>query len=181
MNKDILRRQILKQRDLLPESKVMEKSAVIIDMFCEKYSYLTTFLLYYPLGKEVSTINLIKKLNALEKHIYLPVVCGDKMEFRKFETFECLKKGRFGIYEPAGKLLDAVPDIMCVPGVVFDEECNRIGYGGGFYDKYLSAGGTFIKSALAYDFQVVDKIETECFDIPVDEIFTDKRVISRRI
>ena len=103
------------------------------------------------------------------------------MEFRKFETFESLNKGRFGIYEPAGKLLDVTPDIMCVPGVVFDEECNRIGYGGGFYDKYLSAGVTFIKSALAYDFQVVDKIETECFDIPVDEIFTDKRVISRWI
>lgn len=181
MNKNILRRQILKQRDLLPESMVIEKSAVIINRFCKKYSYFNTFLLYYPLGKEVSTINLIKKLDAIGKHIYLPVVCEDKMEFRKFETFERLKKGRFGIYEPDGKLLDTVPDIMCVPGVVFDEECNRIGYGGGFYDKYLANDNTFIKSALAYDFQVVDKIETECFDIPVDEIFTDKRVISRRI
>lgn len=181
MNKNILRRQILKQRDLLPESKVMEKSAIITDKFCEKYSHLNTFLLYCPLGKEVSTINLIKKLDAFGKHIYLPVVVGDKMEFRKFETFESLKQGRFGIYEPAGKLLDVVPDIMCVPGVVFDEECNRIGYGGGFYDKYLANNNTCIKSAFAYDFQVVYKIETECFDIPVDEIFTDKRVISRRI
>lgn len=180
MNKDILRQEILNKRNSLSEDDVLKKSLTITDKFYEKYSYLGVFLLYYPLGKEVSTINLIKKLYTLGKHIYLPVVCGDVMEFREFESFECLKKGKFGIYEPSGKLLDEKPDIMCVPGVAFDKECNRIGYGGGFYDKYLSGDSSFIKSAFAFDFQIVDNIETECFDIPVDEIFTDERVISRR-
>lgn len=180
MNKNVVRREILDKRNSLSESYVMAKSVIITDKFYERYSYLDVFLLYYPLGKEVNTINLINRLYSLGKHIYLPVVYRDIMEFREFESFESLQKGKFGIFEPTGKLLDKKPDIMCVPGIVFDKACNRIGYGGGFYDKYLSYSSSYIKSAFAFDFQIVDNIETECFDIPVDEIFTDERVISRR-
>lgn len=181
MNKNIIRSNIKKQRNLLSDKEVLEKSIIITDNFYNKYSYLDVFLLYFPYGKEVCTINLIKKLHKLGKEIYLPVVIGNIMEFRQFISFDTLKKGNFGILEPEGNLLNKKPDIMCVPGVAFDNECNRIGYGGGFYDKYISENNNCIKSAFAYDFQIVDKIETECFDIPVDEIFTDKRIISRRM
>ena len=180
MSKNILRREIKEIRDSLTDSEIDRMSSIITEKFLEKYSHLNVFLLYYPLGNEVNTISLISKLNCLNKEIYLPVINGLNMEFRKFSSFFELRVDRYGILEPTGNLLNVIPDVMCVPGIVFDEECYRIGYGGGFYDRYLTNKNNCFTSALAYDFQIVKKIETESFDIPVNEIFTDKRIINRR-
>ena len=181
MNKDIIRRKIKELRNSLPEKDVVEKSQIITSMFYDKYSYLNVFLLYYPLGKEVNTINLIEMLFMQGKLVYLPVVKGNNIIFKQFLGFDKMAAGSFKILEPVGKEIDIEPDILCMPGVAFDKSCNRIGYGGGFYDRYLENNTSIIKTAFAYDFQIVDKIETESFDIPVDEIFTDKCIISRRI
>ncbi len=181
MNKNILRRNIRQIRDAYSFDEILYMSSLITNSFCDKYDYLNTFLLYYPLGNEVNTIGLIERLYSLNKQIYLPKVTGSTMEFRKFTGFSDLVKGRYDVLEPAGELLNAKADIVCVPGVVFDMKCNRIGYGGGFYDKFFSSIKHIIKSAFAFEFQIVEEIETESFDIPVDEIFTEKRIINRRI
>lgn len=180
MNKQDIRNKIKVLRNSYSCDELKDKSLQITNAFYKKYSFLNIFLFYYPIENEVNTLPLIEKLFAEGKDIYLPAVCGKNMIFKQFEGFDKLNTGKFGIYEPAGKELDTLPDIMCIPGVAFDESCNRIGYGGGYYDRYLAVENTIIKSAFAYEFQIIDKIETESFDKPVDEIFTENRIIIRR-
>ncbi len=181
MNKQDIRNKIKVLRNSYPIDELKNKSLKITDAFYKKYSFLNIFLLYYPIAQEVDTLPLISKLFNTGKQIYLPVVIGKNMVFKQFEGFDKLIPGKYGILEPCGRELHENPDIICIPGVAFDKECNRIGYGGGYYDRYLSIENTFIKSAFAYEFQVIDKIETEIFDKPVDEIFTENRIILRRV
>lgn len=180
MNKQDIRNKIKVLRNSYSYDELKVKSLYITNAFYKKYSFLNIFLFYYPIENEVNTLPLIERIYAEGKQIYLPVVCGKNMIFKRFEGFDKLYAGKYGIYEPAGKELNILPDIMCIPGVAFDENCNRIGYGGGYYDRYLAVENTIIKSAFAYEFQIIDKIATENFDKPVDEIFTENRIISRR-
>ena len=86
--------------------------------------------------------------------------------------------GAYGILEPDTKdLMKEQKALILMPGLAFDEEKNRIGYGGGFYDKYLEKHPDFFKVALPYDFQIYKKLNTEQFDIKPDIIVTDQRVI----
>lgn len=180
MNKQDIRNKIKVLRNSVDCDELNAKSISITDTFYRKYSFLNIFLLYYPILNEVNTLPLISRLANDGKQVFLPTLCCKKMVFKQFEGFDKLITGDYDILEPVGKELDMCPDIICVPGVAFDKQCNRIGYGGGYYDRYLAAKNTVIKSAFAYEFQIIDKIETESFDNPVDEIFTEKRVIVRR-
>lgn len=180
MNKQDIRNKIKVLRNSYSCDELNVKSLKITNAFYKKYSFLNIFLFYYPIENEVNTLSLIERLFIEGKKIFLPVVCGKNMIFKQFEGFDKLNAGKFGVYEPTGKKLDILPDIMCIPGVAFDENCNRVGYGGGYYDRYLAVENTVIKSAFAYEFQIIDKIETESFDKPVDEIFTENRIIIRR-
>lgn len=181
MNKQDIRNKIKVLRNNYDVNDLKTKSLKITNAFYKKYSCLNIFLLYYPIENEVNTIPLIDRLFVEGKEIYLPVVYDKYMIFKQFEGFDKLKAGKFGINEPAGKELDSLPDIMCIPGIAFDEKCNRIGYGGGYYDRYLAVENTIIKSAFAYEFQIIDKIKTENFDKAVDEIFTENCIIIRRV
>ena len=181
MNKQDIRNKIKVLRNNYSNDELKDKSLKITNAFYKKYYFLNIFLFYYPIENEVNTLPLIERLCAEGKKIFLPVVRGKDMLFKQFEGFDKLHAGKFGIYEPAGKELDILPDVMCIPGVAFDKSCNRIGYGGGYYDRYLAVANTTIKSAFAYEFQVIDKIETENFDKAVDEIFTENRIIIRRV
>lgn len=173
-------RNIMKTRRLnLSEEERFNKSKIICDKFYSKYYEKSVFLMYYPVNYEVDTELLIERLYNEGKSVYLPCVIDKVMVFKLYEGRSKLVKGKFGVYEPAGKVLDTAGDVICMPGVAFDEECNRIGYGGGFYDRYLSKDNIIRRVALAYEFQIIDFIETESFDEPVNEIFTECRNILR--
>ena len=92
------------------------------------------------------------------------------MVFLQISAFEDLQEGRFGVMEPMGgeEKIPEKEDLFLVPGAVFDRKKNRIGYGGGFYDRFLAEEPEHPTVALCYDFQVLPELETEEFDIPVD-------------
>ena len=132
---------------------------------------------------EADTIDIIRYYleNGSEerKRIAVPKVKGSEMDFYEIKSMNELSTGYMGIPEPIEKRpVIADRGVMIMPGLVFDHELNRIGYGGGYYDRYLSKYGNdnLIKAAIAYDFQVVNKIDStsEEHDIKPDIIVTDK-------
>lgn len=182
MDKSIIRDEIYRLRSLLSGDDILSKSHAVCEAFYNKYFHLDCFLLYYSIRNEVNTVPLIERLYKENKRVYLPVVRNKDMIFKRFCGFDNMAAGAFGIPEPLGNELNEAPQIICVPGVAFDKECNRIGYGGGFYDRYMANyGQSAIKAGFAYEFQVIKNIDKEIFDEPVDEIFTEKQNIIRRI
>jgi len=135
---------------------------------------------YASYKSEVDTIGIIKGLLEDKKKIALPKVVGDDMIFYLIEDMSDIVPGYKGIpepvdtcevYEPVGK------EVMLVPGVAFDRLLFRIGYGKGFYDRYLSKYRKIISIGLAYDFQIVDSIPVESHDRGLSMVLTEKQVI----
>ena len=194
MYKAEIRNKIKLLRKNYNEEELNKYSEIICSKFYENYGSLSTFLMYYPINNEVNILNLINRLYLEGKLIYLPSVKNKNIVFKKFNGIESLQLGSFNVLEPTGdeyrpldsssnekSMKNKKADIICIPGVAFDEECNRIGYGGGFYDRFLETETEIKRVALAYDFQIINnKIETENFDQAVDEIITEERIIIGR-
>ena len=104
------------------------------------------------------------------KRVAVPKVYGEEMKFIYLTDLSQVSAGYAGIPEPIsdGPVADDETALVLMPGLVFDPQGHRIGYGGGFYDKFLSREPRHPTVALCYDFQMVDQLETERFDIPVD-------------
>lgn len=122
---------------------------------------------------EVQTHSFIEKWRK-QKKVILPVVVGDILELRVYTGATDLRIGPFGIAEPTGELFTdyASIDIAIIPGVAFDIAGHRLGHGKGYYDKLLPQLTKALKAGLCFPFQVVDKVPTEPFDIPMDIIIT---------
>jgi len=135
-------------------------------------------LLYYPHKNEVDTRFIIKQLlRSKNFNLYLPKVVGDSLIPVKIKDLSALKKGYAGIMEPEGE--ESSPeevDIVVVPAVAFDLQGHRLGYGKGYYDRFLKKTKA-VKVGVAYDFQIVEKLPAEQHDIPVDLIITPARLI----
>ena len=132
--------------------------------------------------KEVRTEEAVKAALGAGKNVSMPV---SDLENRRIipvrlNSLSSLKPGAYGILEPAGgKELDEKElELVLVPGLAFDAEGNRIGYGLGFYDRFLRKAGAK-KIALAYEMQIVDRVVTTENDVPVDMIVTEDKVIRR--
>ena len=106
------------------------------------------------------------------KRVAVPKVFGDEMRFIWLEDMSQVEKGYAGIPEPVndGPVADDTGALVLMPGLAFDPQGHRIGYGGGFYDRFLSAEPDHPTLALCYGFQMVEHLETEEFDIPVDQV-----------
>ena len=178
-----LRKQILALRDAMPADEREEKSRRIAEMLVSMPLYDGTDILltYVNYQSEVDTTDLVNKALADGKRVFAPKVSGETMEFYQLTGMEDLQEGYKGIREPVcGKMFDAETVkgqmLMLMPGAVFDEECHRIGYGKGFYDRLLTQISA-TKIGVAYHFQIVDDIPVEPHDVPVDMVITDKAVI----
>lgn len=137
-----------------------------------------TILTYISYNREMSTFPLIDQAFSEGKRVAAPRVDGKEMEFYFFSSFEELVKSEMNILEPLPNDQKVPEDaLMIMPGVAFDEKKNRIGYGGGFYDRYLTDHPEHKKIALAYEFQILEEFETERFDIRPDMILTESRII----
>lgn len=115
--------------------------------------------------------------NATTKGIYLPIVCGESLRFAAYTGKASLRKGAFGIFEPVGPQVDSsdlAVDLILVPGVAFDINLNRLGRGKGYYDRLLTQVKAH-KLGVCYDFQLVDQVPTEPFDISMDSVLTEAR------
>lgn len=188
MDKNELRKSILSLRSSLNSEELYEKSAIIGRKIIEKIisNNYDIILSYADFKGEVKTnvINEFALKNDLK--LYLPSVIDKKnsiMEFYLVSTLEKLKEGHYGILEPSldNKLFnyEKLKDhkiLMIVPGVCFDSNLHRIGYGKGFYDKFLINKPLIYKTAVAMDIQVVDNITCDSHDIRMNEIITETKI-----
>ena len=189
MDKKILRKEFLARRSELPLEEREEKSAKIADLVIglEAFEKSDKVLLYAPIRGEVETEKIYRSARLLGKDVYYPRVQGKEMEFYLVnETIE-YEMSRYGIKEPKPestiayepKVSDRV--FVVIPGAAFDREGNRIGYGGGYYDKYLHwlkgrlPSEQICKVAVAYECQMVEtgNIEKELYDVQMDYILTE--------
>ena len=172
MDKKELRKAIRLKKQALTGEEIRQRSASLTWQFqhTAQYRDAKTIYAYLPYNQEVRTEELI--LQALEdgKKVAVPKVYCDDMRFIYINDFEDLDEGYAGIFEPVHDepVADDPTALVLMPGVAFTEDGKRIGYGGGFYDRFLEKEPNHPTVALCYDFQVVEELPTEEFDIPVD-------------
>ena len=132
---------------------------------------------YYSIGSEVQTKPIIQELLKLEKHVSLPKVMDDILVFRTVKSFEKLEKGSFGILEPKDDWPEEKSfDVILVPAIGLAKEGSRIGYGHGYYDKFL-ADKSVTKIALTYNKQIIKSIPHSDYDIKMDWIVSENESI----
>ncbi len=179
--KSELRCRIGKQRKNLTENYIEKASEMVVGKFLTICGGYDSFLFYYSFDNEIKTQKLIVSLYHRGKGIYLPKIIDGNIALGIFEGEEAMRKGAFGIMEPVVAAKgEASVDVIVAPGVAFDMNCNRIGFGKGFYDKLLAEITCKKKVGFAYDFQVVEFIEMEEHDIPLDIIITEKNIYRRK-
>jgi 5-formyltetrahydrofolate cyclo-ligase len=161
--------------DVLNLSKIISNTLISLDVF-EASSVVA---LYSPFRNEV---DLMPLLNLKEKRFVFPKVKKGtkKLEFHEIRSLNDLAKGNFGILEPVEETavfdIEKI-DLFAVPGVAFSQKCERIGYGGGYYDATLPCRSSHSKSVgIAYDLQIVNPGFSTEGDQPVDIIITEKRI-----
>lgn len=187
-----MRKEILALRDALSQKERQEKSIQISDKVIELKSFQNAniVLMYDAIRSEVETARIYREARRLSKVVYFPRVIESQMEFYLVDEATEFEISRFGVREPKMEAeKQFVPDeqsriFVLMPGAVFDEAGNRIGYGGGYYDKYLHwledrvLSERVCKVAVAYECQMVDqgRIVKEAHDVHPDYIVTESRI-----
>lgn len=184
MPKRSLRQQILAQRRALSHEQWLESSRMAQQQLLslEQFVRAGCLALYAPTHNETDTSGILEEAFASGKKVLYPAVCGDRMIFRQVDGLGSLAEGSFGILEPCPTGIDYhadEPDLIVVPGVAFDLAGHRIGYGKGFYDRFLQHPGRKAHLiGLCHDFQLIDgAIPAEGHDIRMEIIVTDRRVV----
>ena len=186
MNKEekkALRNKILEIRDSLDnnEKELMDNKIFNELINTDLYIKAKNIFIYLSFGSEIETKNIINKALEDKKEVYIPKIYKEDktMKAVRLKSFRELKENSMGILEPIDDS-DFIEkenlDLIIVPGAVFDYYGNRIGYGGGYYDRYLEHIRKINnKVVLAYDLQIVDFIESEAHDISFDYIITNTK------
>jgi len=174
MDKPALRKMIRDQKRAMSPEQILEASRKLAELFfqTEQYAAADTIYGYLPYNQEVRTELILERALAEGKRVAVPKVYGDVMRFIYIRDFSGLEKSRMGIPEPIFDKPVATDEeaLVLMPGLAFDPQGHRIGYGGGFYDKFLANEPNHPTVALCYDFQMFDNLETDAFDIPVDRV-----------
>lgn len=190
-------------RDALTEQERGAYSLEIIRKLTSLTGYqeAEAVLTYVSFRSEVETWGLIRQAVSEKKHVFVPKVQGREMEFYRITDLSELQEGYQGILEPeAGESYQdylsclrsghrASHTLMCMPGAAFDRKCRRIGYGGGFFDRYLERLAAYREEgllqmtaiALAYACQVREEIPWESHDVQPDMILTEQDIIRRSL
>ena len=174
MDKKALRAAVRAQKRAMTEQQIDEKSAALGKLFAEteQYKSAKTIYGYLPYNQEVRTVPMLQKALADGKKVAVPKVYGDEMRFILLDDLSRVENGYSNIPEPIddGPVARDETALVLMPGLAFDPQGHRIGYGGGFYDKFLAKEPDHPTLALCYDFQMVEHLETEEYDIPVDTV-----------
>ncbi len=193
ISKEKVRRRALEVRDALAEERRLETSRIIVEnlLASEWYRQSEILLSYCSIRSEVDTRELNQRILADRKQLFLPRTEAEEktMCFYKVEDLKKLKKGNFGVPEPRGS--EAVEQVMesgayskekilmVMPGVAFDEKGYRLGYGGGFYDRYLQCYGTMLTSVMiAFTEQETWIIPAEPCDVKPEHMITQKTIFT---
>lgn len=179
--KKSLRQEILKQRRVLDAEACRTRSRAVTQRLLDNgfFERVGSVHVYYSINNEVSTLELIEALWRRGIRVVMPRtdMKNRKLDNYSISSFDQLEPTTFNLLEPKQSLPRHQEDcdLILVPGLVFDRNLNRIGYGGGFYDRFLSRSSGR-KVGIAYDFQVRESIPSEAHDIKMDQIVTDARI-----
>ena len=179
MKKQELRNELKAKRNSMSKKEVEEYSFIITKKLISYLKIINTnkIFIYNSFNNEVSTKELIKYLLENEKELYLPKVEGDIMNAIKLDKTTLFQISSFNRLEPVG-IPSNIDNFICIiPLIGVDKNGNRIGYGKGYYDKFLK-DKRCIKIGICYDFQICEElIDSDIYDIPLDIIISEKRTI----
>ncbi len=177
MNKSQIRNKILKIRKQKKIKKFIFNFDLIFNILKKKKVSGKIIGGYYPYNYEIDILQILEKFEQKKFIITLPKIKkNSQMNFFQWSPNDPLVINKFGIPEPISKVAK-YPDVLLVPLVAFDKNFNRIGYGGGFYDRYIKKirkRKKVLTIGFAYSFQKVKKIPTSNYDIKLDFIITNE-------
>lgn len=185
--KNTLRKNMLTQRKSMKIRDISAFSNKIINtiMALPEFIKCKNIMLYLSFNNEVNTYPLVTWCLNNSKTVIVPYCVEAEKKIIPFKINNLttdLNKSTFGIMEPKHDLLKQVNindiDLIIVPGVLFDKTCNRIGFGAGYYDRFLPGKAkNALTIGIAYDYQIIDEIPTDVYDVPLNFIVTENRII----
>ena len=180
MLKSKLRNKIIKVREKINKKNIQIDFDQIIKILKKEKIKKKVVGGYYPVNFEIDDLALLRKFEKNRFNISLPVIKKNfQMDFYKWSFSDPLKINKYGIPEPEIKNI-VYPDILLIPLVAFDKNLNRLGYGGGYYDRLitkLSKKKKIMKIGLAFPFQKIDRVPINAYDQKLDYIVTNKYII----
>ncbi len=178
--KKILRKKLLNIRKKGYEEITSKHILETSEFVKKKYKKIKAIGGYIPINYEYDCLKLLKFLELKKYTICLPVIKKNyQMNFYKYSFKNPMRINKLGIPEPIEPLIKIVPDLILVPLLGYDGEMNRLGYGGGFYDRYFEKQDKFksiVKVGLAFSSQKVKKLPINKFDKKLDKIITEKKI-----
>ena len=176
MDKKELRTVIRAQKRAMTNAQIDACSEKLAALFRAQplYQQAKSVYGYLPYNQEVRTVPMLRQAQLDGKRVAVPKVYGDTMKFLWLDDLSAVAPGAYNIPEPIadGPEADDETALVLMPGLAFDPEGHRCGYGGGFYDKFLAAHPAHPTLALCYSFQMLDHLETDDYDIPVDAVIS---------
>ena len=180
MLKSKLRKKILKIRENINTKNIKIDFRKILNLLKKEKITKKNIGGYYPVNFELDDLDILKEFEKRKFNISLPKIKKNSdMDFYKWSFNEPLKINKYGIPEPYAKIL-VYPDVMLVPLVAFDKKLNRLGYGGGYYDRLirkLAKKKKILKIGLALSSQKINKVPINKYDQKLDYIVTNKYII----
>jgi len=174
MDKKELRSTIRQRKRAMTEEEIVSRSRKLGELFAasEAYKNAKTIYGYLPYNQEVRTVPMLEQALRDGKRVAVPKCYGDEMKFIFMDDLSKVEKGYANIPEPIADepVADDKTALVLMPGLAFDPQGHRCGYGGGFYDKFLAEEPDHPTLALCYEFQMLPHLETEEHDIPVDYV-----------
>ncbi|MDY6065884.1 MAG: 5-formyltetrahydrofolate cyclo-ligase [Finegoldia sp.] len=180
MDKKSIRKQMQEKRDNIANKEAVDKDLLEKLRGLDEFKNSNNFFIFVSCKSEFDTHDLIRDLIEDGKKVYVPFVVGEgQMIYTEVKSFDDLEPGSYGILEPKEPLKSTDNlDFILVPGLAFDKNGYRIGYGGGFYDRFLdSLDENAHRVSVAYDFQIFDDLDPDSYDQPVEKIITPSRVL----
>lgn len=173
-DKKRMRELLAQKRRLLSKEDIAEQSSKVVAAVEQMPSFQSakTVLIYYPTHNEVDLLSLIKRYKK-EKTFLFPVVHRKTMTACPYEGNAKMHRGKFNIPEPTTEPYVGDIDLILVPGVGFDKRGNRLGRGGGYYDKFITRlGRKTLLVGVGYDFQLVEEVPANRWDKRLDYVVT---------
>ena len=180
MTNNTLRKEIKEKRNALSLNQIKKYSDAIFKNFfsLEDVSEKQNFFVYNAIKNEVDTAKIILVLKKKGKEISYPLTLGDKL-IAVIPNSDDWVTGDFGVKVPKNYQATKKVDVAIIPLLACDKKMNRLGYGKGYYDKFLKENEC-IKVGICYDFQVVESLTPNAWDVPLDYIITPTKIIKKQ-
>ena len=182
--KNSIRTEYKEKRKNIPADKktVMDENICKRFLSLSSYRFADTVLLFAPLPNEINTYPIARDALAKGKKVAFPrCIEGNEMVYHYVQSLDRLKSGKYGIMEPTEDLPlyknDGGHTVCVLPAIVYDKKGYRLGYGKGYYDRFLSSFKG-VKVGFVYNDFIIDEIPIGRYDLPSDIVITEKRVIS---